>query len=161
MRAKAGAYLLPLVVQHIRERLFLCWLLGRSGRSARWFLDWFSFCWRFLHRSCCLRHRWRYSCQSLHQAGLSPRGVILVEDALLGSLIQHANGFQHSGLRRLKAVGFKSRASFFDRSSRRAAVDTVRYAPLFVLTVALDLRLDVCQITSSKIQSRVTGRYFT
>ena len=170
MRAKAGAYLLPLVLQRISERLFLCCLLGRSGRFgrfgcfgrfARWLFNRFSFCWRFLHRSCCLRHRWRHDRHSLHQAGLPPRGVILVDDALLGCLIQHADGFQHGGLRRLEAVGFESRASFLDRSTRRAAVDTVLYTPFLVLTVALDLRLDVCQITSSEIQSRVTGRYFT
>jgi hypothetical protein len=170
MRAKAGAYFLPLVVQRISERLFLCCLLGRfrrfghfgrSSRSSRWLLHHFSFCWRFLHSSCSLRHRWGHNCQSLHQAGFSPSSVILVDDALLGSLIQQADGFQHSGFRRLEAVGFESRASFLDRSTRRAAVDAVLYAPFLVLTVALDLRLDVCQITSSEIQSSVTGRYFT
>ena len=84
-----------------------------------------------------------------------------MKNAFLGSLIQQADGFQHSSFRRLEAVGFESRAGFLDSGARCAAVDAVLNTPFLILTVALDLRLDVCQITSSEIQSRVTGRYFT
>jgi len=88
--------------------------------------------------------------QALHQAAFAPGSIILVNHALLSGLVQDAD--RHAG--RLDGVFF---LTFFDSQTgllhRGAGVPdekSIAQAPLLVLFIALDLRLDISQLTPTK-----------
>jgi hypothetical protein len=86
----------------------------------------------------------------LHQAALAAGGIVFMNDTLARSLIQRADGLQHSFFRFLRRTGQRC-TGLSDECAGFAAIYTIANADFFVLPVALDLRLDICQSRSSKI----------
>jgi hypothetical protein len=78
-----------------------------------------------------------------------------VNNAFFSSLIQAADGFKHNGL--IGLASFNSGTRITDSCPGSAAEGTVSQATFFVLTIAFDLGLNVCQGISSENDSNTTG----
>ena len=87
--------------------------------------------------------------QFLHQSALAAGGVIAVDHAMFGRFIQFFDGSEYSGRRNCLISTILRQASFLNKSTCTPTENAVVYALLFVLLVPLDLRLNVCQSTSS------------
>ena len=85
--------------------------------------------------------------QRLHQAALAARGIILVNNALFSGLIQAADGLDNGSL--VGLAGFDSGAGITNSGAGSATESAVTQTALLVLTIALDLRLDISQGISS------------
>jgi len=80
----------------------------------------------------------------LHQAPFAAGGVVLVNYAALSSLVNDADGLQHSFFCS-RSIFFQSRACLVDGCAGRAAQIAVAQSALLVLFVPFDLRLNVSQ----------------
>ena len=98
------------------------------------------------------------SSQAFHQAALTTRSIILVDDAFFRGLIEGADSSQHSSFGLIGGTGFQSGARRADSDSGRPAINAVAQAALFILLIAFDLRLDVCQGLSPEKIFPVTVR---
>lgn len=91
-------------------------------------------------------------CKALHQAALATRDIILVNNALFGSLVQCADGV-HDSVFGVGRAGDKGFARSIIGSAGGATDGAVTQAALFVLTIAFDLRLNVSQGRPPKIRT--------
>jgi hypothetical protein len=73
-----------------------------------------------------------------------------VDDTLRGGSIQFANRFQNSSLSFFPGARIQCGAGFRNERARAAAEDAVLNSTLLVLAISLNLRLNVCQSTSSE-----------
>ncbi len=87
--------------------------------------------------------------QFLHQSALAAGGVIFVDDTFFGRFIQLFNSSEHRGSRNCLISTFQRQASFLNKGTCTPTENAVVNAPFFILPVPLDLRLNVCQSTSS------------
>lgn len=87
--------------------------------------------------------------QVFHQTTLAAGSVVLVDDALLGSLIQRADRFESGGFCFFSIFLVHCNAGFGHEGSGFATIDAVADSPSFVLFVAFYCRLDVSQLDNS------------
>jgi hypothetical protein len=100
--------------------------------------------------------------QALHQAALPPGSVVLVDGAFFSSLIQRADGQPGCFGCVFGIVSIDSQAGFFDECARSTGKNAIALSTLLVLLIALDLRLNICQLTPPKDPAYdCTACYFT
>ena len=81
----------------------------------------------------------------LRQASLAPGGVVLMDDALLGGLIQGAVRDSDRFLSLFQITSLNQAAGFFDSRACPAAEHLIVPSPAFILSNILDRRFCVCQ----------------
>ncbi len=95
--------------------------------------------------------------QVLHQTTLTARSIVFVNDTLLSSLIQAADSLHGGGLGFFRIFVLERGPCFLDCRTGGAAIRAIAQATFFVLPIALDLRLDISQRSSSKNSSYNNG----
>lgn len=98
--------------------------------------------------------------QALHQAAFAAGSVVLVNHALFSSLVQGADRGQCGLPGLLRVAGGDGLAGLLDKGARPASVVAVAQAPLLVLPVAFNLRLDICQLAPPKTKPQEYGWLF-
>jgi hypothetical protein len=86
----------------------------------------------------------------LHQAAFATGGIVLVDDTLLGSLIQGADRCAGSLLGARRITFCNAQAGFLDERARAANERAITDAAFFILPIALDLRLNISQLVPPK-----------
>jgi hypothetical protein len=85
--------------------------------------------------------------QLLHQAALAASGIVLVDDTLPSRYIKFDNGSLDSFYGSFLFATVDFHTSLLHKGASAAAIDTVAQSPFFILLVALNRRLNVCQST--------------
>jgi hypothetical protein len=84
-------------------------------------------------------------CQAFHQATFAPGGVVAVDNAFLGGLVQGADGLQGSGAGFFQTAVCNLTLCFPDECARSPAKDTVAQSLFLVLLVTFDSRFNIRQ----------------
>ena len=92
----------------------------------------------------------------LHQAALAPGGIVLVNDAFLGSLVERADGFLGGSRGFLAGFlgGVDFGARFLYSRTGTATVNAILDAFHVVLFITLDCRLNISQTEPPKLIER-------
>jgi hypothetical protein len=81
----------------------------------------------------------------LHQAALTTRSIVFVNNAFFSGFIEAADSHQHGFFRSFHFAARDGNAGFIHGSASRTAEIAVAQALFFVLLIAFNLRLNVSQ----------------